>query len=209
MESQEKSTFSYPRSRALTLSALFACILAVFSIISIPIGITQVPVTLQVFVVFLIAMILGPKLGALSCAIYLLIGAVGLPVFAGASGGLGVLFGPSGGYLIAFPVAAFLGGSRCSRRALTKRKDLVKLSLAVSVALLVIYGIGVLWLTLYLRVTPYDGLLLGAVPFVPFDVVKAIFAVPVALQLRWAGLQLPLRATAAQNAERTRNDSKA
>ena len=84
----------YPRSRGIALSATFAALISVASPVSIPLGpITQVPITLQVFFVYLAGALLGARYGALSMVIYLVLGAVGLPVFAGPSFGTAVLLG--------------------------------------------------------------------------------------------------------------------
>src|SRR5256885_16857950 len=101
----------YPRSRGIALSATFAALISVASPVSIPLGpITQVPITLQVFFVYLAGALLGARYGALSMVIYLVLGAVGIPVFSGPSSGPAVLFGFSGGYLVAFPVDRLLPG---------------------------------------------------------------------------------------------------
>ena len=69
-----------------------------------------VPFTLQVLAVLLSGLVLGPRHGALAQAVYLLVGTVGVPVFAEFSGGLGVILGPTGGYLISYPIAAAVAG---------------------------------------------------------------------------------------------------
>ena len=91
------------RTQELARAALFAALIAICSWISIP---TAVPFTLQTFAVFLALGVLGGKLGALAVGVYLLLGAVGLPVFAGFSGGLGALLGATGGYLLGFLLTA-------------------------------------------------------------------------------------------------------
>ena len=91
------------RTQELARAALFAALIAICSWISIP---TAVPFTLQTFAVFLALGVLGGKLGTLSVAVYLLLGAVGLPVFAGFQGGLGALLGTTGGYLAGFLLTA-------------------------------------------------------------------------------------------------------
>ena len=91
------------RTRDLARAALFAALIAICSWISIP---TAVPFTLQTFAVFLALGVLGGRLGTLSVAVYLLLGAVGLPVFAGFQGGLGALLGATGGYLAGFLLTA-------------------------------------------------------------------------------------------------------
>lgn len=94
----------------LVLIGLFAAILAVMSQMSIPLP-SGVPVTLQTFAVALCGFVLGSRHGALSVLVYLLLGAVGLPVFAGFIGGAGILFGVTGGFLFGFLAMAALCGS--------------------------------------------------------------------------------------------------
>ena len=94
--SASKALFS-PKN--IAYMALFSALTAICSWISIP---TLVPFTLQTFAIFLMVGLLGTKRSLLSILIYLLLGAIGLPVFAGFSGGLGMLFGTTGGYLIGF-----------------------------------------------------------------------------------------------------------
>lgn len=91
------------RTRDLARAALFAALIAICSWLAIP---TAVPFTLQTFAVFLALGVLGGKLGTLTVAVYLLLGTVGLPVFAGFQGGLGALLGATGGYLIGFLLTA-------------------------------------------------------------------------------------------------------
>ena len=83
----------YPKTRGLALSASFAVLLGIFSLVSIPIPFDLVPVTLQVMGVFLIAALLGPYYGTLSCLIYLMFGAVGLPVFHSGTSGIPIILG--------------------------------------------------------------------------------------------------------------------
>lgn len=185
---------TYPKSKGLALVAVFTSILAFCALISIPITpISPVPITLQVFAVYLIVTLLGPRYGTYTCLLYLFIGAVGLPVFSGGDSGIGQIIGPSGGYLISFPVAALLGGYLSKGTGTSRRSELLRVSLANALSLAIIYTIGVLWLSLvYLHGNVYDGVLLGAVPFIPFDILKAIVAIPVSLRIRGAGLNLPV-----------------
>jgi len=99
------------RRRDLILAGLFAALTAIGARLAILLpGITGVPFTLQVVFVFLAGALLGPFPGAVSQLTYLLLGVIGIPVFARGTAGLGVLLGPTGGYLIAYPLAAFLVG---------------------------------------------------------------------------------------------------
>ena len=185
----------YPRSRGIALAATLAALISVASPINIPLDpITPVPITLQVFFVYLAGALLGARYGALSMVIYLVLGAVGIPVFSGPSSGPAVLFGFSGGYLFAFPVASLLGGYVARRRPATRRGDTIRVSLSALLSLLVIYVIGVVWLSYYLGLVLLDGVLAGAVPFIPLDLLKAVVAVPIAVRLRWSTLQLPVNA---------------
>ena len=93
---------------ALTAAAMMAAVLCVLGPLSVPVG--PVPVAMANFAVSLAAWLLGPRYGALSVAAYLLLGAVGAPVFAGAGAGAAVLFGPTGGYLIGYLAQALIGG---------------------------------------------------------------------------------------------------
>ncbi|MDQ4126909.1 MAG: biotin transporter BioY, partial [Actinomycetota bacterium] len=84
----------------MTRVALMAAVTAVAAQITIPLPFSPVPFTLQVPAVVLSGLLLGPRYGAVAQAIYVLLGAVGVPVFAGFKGGLGIIFGPTGGYLL-------------------------------------------------------------------------------------------------------------
>ncbi|NUL45112.1 biotin transporter BioY [Cellulosimicrobium funkei] len=95
----------------VALAGVFAALIAVCAMLPpIPVGGFGVPITLQTFAVMLTGLILGARLGFLSVALYVVVGLVGLPVFSGFNAGFGVLAGPSGGYLLAFPFAAALAG---------------------------------------------------------------------------------------------------
>jgi len=182
----------YPRSRGIALAATFAALISVVSPVSIPLGPLPVPITLQVFVVYLALALLGPWYGSLSMVIYLLLGAAGLPVFAGLSGGGSVLFGPLGGYLFGFVAACLVGGFVAGRRAETSRSDTLRVAVGSLVGLAVIYAIGVVWLSNYLGWSLSKGFALGALTFIPVDLLKAVVAVPVAVRLRRSNLQLPV-----------------
>ncbi|MGI6071133.1 MAG: biotin transporter BioY, partial [Blautia sp.] len=96
-------------TRQLAFAGLFAAILAVLSVIQIPMP-SGVPVTLQTFAVALCGCVLGRKWGFTATLLYVLIGTVGLPVFSGMKGGIGVLAGPTGGFLFGFLALAPLCG---------------------------------------------------------------------------------------------------
>ena len=144
------------------MAALFTALIAVGGLVALPFG--PVPFTLQVFFVLLAGLVLGPRLGALACALYLLLGLVA-PVYAGGTSGLGVLFGPTGGYLFGFVLAPLVAGllaGRAGRR--------FRLLLAAVAALVPIYALGATWLAWQLHIDDVRTVLLGGVvPFVPLD----------------------------------------
>ena len=156
---------------AMTRVALMAAFTAVAAQIAIPLE--PVPFTLQVLAVVLTGLLLGPRYGAVAMAIYLLVGAVGIPVFAGFRGGLGVLVGDTGGYLLAYPLAAALAGVAAGAVAnAPRRRALVVGFLWGSLALAVIYALGATWLAVLAGLSPGAALVAGVVPFVVFDLIK-------------------------------------
>jgi len=159
------------KTKGMILCALFAALTGVGGLIAIPLPFTPVPITLQTFFTFLAGAILGKYLGALSQVIYLLLGVVGLPVFAKGSSGIGAILGPTGGYLLGFIPAAFLIGWILERR---EKAPFGLVFLAMVVGLLGIYIPGVGWLMWVTRLSLVKSLLLGALPFLPGDAVKIV-----------------------------------
>ncbi len=160
----------------ITYTAIFTALTIVGAQIAIPIG--YVPVTLQVFFVLLSGLVLGSKLGCLSQVIYLLMGVIGFPVFAGFASGIVHLYGPTGGYLTAFPAAAFLVGWISE-----KRDNILFDSTASIIGIVVIYIFG--WLRLGLFMNDFKkAFIVGVVPFMIIDLIKAGVAVTVARKLK-------------------------
>ncbi len=162
------------RRLALVGIAGFAAALAAASQVAIPLPHNPVPITLQPLLVVLAGMMLGPVYGAASMVLYLLVGAAGLPVFApmGAPGILR-LIGPTGGYLLAYPVAAFVAGKHHLRsHGYTGR------SLAAGAGVAVLYVGGLAQLAI-LTGSLTQAALWGVVPFVALDAVKSLIAAAV------------------------------
>ena len=157
-------------TREISHVALFTALIAVGAFITIPLG--PVPFTLQPLFVLLAGLVLGSRLGALSVVAYLVLGLIA-PVYAGGASGLGVLFGPTGGYLLGFVLGALVAGAvGRSRDASTPR--LVMGGLA---GLLPIYVLGATWLAISLHATDLRLVLVGGVlQFLPFDIIKAVVA---------------------------------
>ena len=165
-------------SRDVAFAGLFAALTAVGAQISVPIG--PVPFTFQVFFVLLSGLLLGARLGFLSQLTYVLIGAVGFPVFAEFSGGFAHVYGPTGGYLLAFPIAAFLAGYVTEK----SEGSTVEMTAGVLLGLAVIYVLGWLRLGLFLAGDFGKAFSLGVLPFVPLDVLKAAIAVGIGKSVR-------------------------
>jgi biotin transport system substrate-specific component len=154
-------------------------LLAVSAQIKIPFY--PVPVTGQTLVVLLIGMTYGPRLGGATVAVYLLQGAMGLPVFAGAAVGLAALVGPTGGYLAGFLVAAVVMGFLAERGM---GRSVSSTVIAMVIGNAVIYAMGVLWLTSFIGME--KALTLGMAKFLYGDALKLVIAaclMPVAWQL--------------------------
>jgi biotin transport system substrate-specific component len=160
----------------MTRVALMAAVTAVAAQITVPIE--PVPFTFQVLAVILSGLLLGPRYGALAQAIYVLVGAVGVPVFAGFRGGLGIVFGDTGGYLLAAAVAGLAARSVANDQ---RRQALLASLLCGCAALAVIYALGATWLSVIAGLSPAAALATGVLPFVVFDLVKVVVAALVAV----------------------------
>jgi len=172
-------------TRELAVAALFTALLSVSAYIAVPVG--SVPFTLQVYVVLLAGMALGPRLGALSVVAYLVLGLVA-PVYSGGTSGLGVLFGPTGGYLFGFVLAAVVTG--CLARG--PHVGVPRLLIAGLAGLAPIYALGATWLAVQLHLSPSAALASGIAPFIWVDVLKAGAAALTAKALVSLPLGLPV-----------------
>ena len=156
--------------------------------VSIPLPFTDVPFTLQPMIVLLGGLALGPRLAVASQVLYLAAGIAGLPVFAASAtlpAGIGRLLGPTGGYLMSYPLAAcvvgYLGARGLDRRYATS-------VVAMLAGLAVVFACGVLWLSLL--VGPRAALVAGFYPFVVADVMK-VFAAAGVMPAVWRLLRTP------------------
>jgi biotin transport system substrate-specific component len=161
----------------------FAAATAFGAKVAIPLPGTPVPFTLQVAFVLLAGALLGARLGAASQLAYLAAGAAGAPVFA-AGGGLFYLLGPTGGYLLAFPLAAWVVGAVAGRAG-----GLMRLAIALVAGVAVIYGGGAAWLAV-LAGAPGRALLVGAAPFLALDLAKIVLVLLVCVRVRSRALAL-------------------
>ncbi|MGN0376149.1 MAG: biotin transporter BioY [Suilimivivens sp.] len=176
MTTQEKAQNNVSRGKTydMVYIAVFAVLMAICSWISIPM---TVPFTLQTFAVFLAVGVLGGKRGSMAVLIYILLGAVGIPVFAGFQGGIGVILGNTGGYIIGFIFSALVMWAM--ERLLGKKTWVLALSMVLG--LIVCYAIGTVWfMVVYAKNSGAVGLatVLGwcVIPFIIPDLVKIVLA---------------------------------
>ena len=165
----------------LVYISIGAALIAVCSWISIP---TAVPFTLQTFAVFFVLLLLGGERGTIATLIYVLLGAVGVPVFAGFKGGVGILFGNTGGYILGF---LFIGLIYTLFMRLPKKTMLIKVA-ALVLGLAVCYAFGTAWfMYVYMRSSGEVGLItvLGwcVFPFIIPDLIKMALAVVIAKRI--------------------------
>lgn len=161
--------------KTIVLCAMFAALCCATAPISIPLP-GGVPITLQTAAVFLAALLLGPLYGFVAVLVYVLLGAVGLPVFAGFSGGIGSLVGMSGGFIMSWPFAALLAGFIYFKFGRDK-KGVVKYAEMIVAMLLgsvVIYVVGLTQFIFLTKMSIQASLLACMVPFIPGDLLKMV-----------------------------------
>lgn len=156
----------------LVYAALFAALIAVLGLISIPLPFSPVPVTGQSLAIMLTGSILTVRQTAYSVLTFLLLGTAGAPVFAGMTGGIGILAGPRGGYLFGFLagaiVIALLKGQRSSKWRL--------LLANVSGGIFIVYIFGMAWLSFVTGMGLEKAFAVGVLPYIPGDLFKALAA---------------------------------
>lgn len=165
--------------RGLVYAALFGALTAAGAFIVIPLP--PVPITAQTFFMNVAALLLGGTLGALSQLIYVMLGVVGIPVFAGGKAGLGVLFGPTGGYLAGFVLAAFVVGTV---NRLKNNPGILWHIFSMLIGMFLIYVPGSSWLSFTAHMSFHKALAVGALPFIPGDLLKIALAALVSFKLK-------------------------
>jgi len=166
----------------IAVTALLAAVTCILGPIAVPVG--PVPISLTNLVIYFAIYLLGTRMGTVSYLVYLLIGAAGLPVFSGYSGGLMKLAGPTGGYLIGFIPMAILSGI-CLERS-HGRKWFAALGMAFGT--LVAYMLGTVWFVVLMKCGVWYALTVCVFPFVIGDAVKIVLALLIGSMLR-ASLQ--------------------
>lgn len=171
-------------TRTIVTSGLLVALLCVSVCFTIPLG--PVPFTLQTAVIILMALLLTPGQAAAACGVYLLMGAIGLPVFSGMTGGFGKFLGPTGGFLVSYPIAVACAAS--ARRAL-ERRGAPQLLCDVTAALAIIViadTLGWLWFMMLTQSDPLAAFLVTDAPFIAIDCAKGVLAIAVAAAIRRA-----------------------
>lgn len=187
MEQKTVSVKASAQIRAAVLCGLFAAFTAVFSQISLPIG--PVPISCSLIAVYLAGLFLPVKTAALSQLVYLLLGIVGVPVFAGFQSGAARLAGPTGGYLLVYPVMALILSlamviydKKLVRKPLAARAAYIVSAMLVS--LIVCYAAGTAWFTVFSGSTFQKALSLTVVPFIAGDIAKIVLCTVITLSAR-------------------------
>ena len=156
---------SKSKAYPIVLVGVFVAIISICAWISIPM--VPIPITLQTLGIFITASILGAKLGTVSIIIYILLGAVGLPVFSNFTGGFGILLSPTGGFIIGFIFTALTVGIITSFK-----NSILTNTLAMLLGLLLCYTFGTVWYCIYANVDFITAVLICVVPFLIGDAVK-------------------------------------
>lgn len=164
-------------------TALFAALICAGSVMAIPIG--PVPIVLQNAFAILAGLLLGPIQGASAVGLFLIAGALGLPVFSGGKSGFAVIAGPTGGYLTGYFIGALIAGMAVKRASKTDAMTAFPVIISATIAgFMCIYIPGILVLKKSLNISFAEAIAKGFVPFLIVDAIKILALVPITLKLR-------------------------
>jgi biotin transport system substrate-specific component len=169
------SHFASTLPRKIVVGVAATAAVAAAAHISVPLPFTPVPLTLQPLAVLGVGLLLGPVAGCLTMLAYLAEGAIGLPVFAPGLGGIAQLFGPTGGFLMAYPLVAAIAGG-IARVLQGKAKSFIAAFAGTAIATLVLFALGAGWLMHLLHLTIHQTWIAGVAPFLPGGVVDVVVA---------------------------------
>jgi biotin transport system substrate-specific component len=173
------SAISFLQTRAgrVTLAIAATGLVALCAHVAVPLPFTPVPLTLQTFAVLLIGFLLGPVAGFFSLLGYLAEGAIGMPVFSlHGAGGIAQLMGPTGGYLLAYPLVAAIAGYL----ARTLRRTWIAYAVAGTTATLLLFVCGAAWMIALLHTGIHATWIAAVAPFLPGEVIKICAAAGIA-----------------------------
>lgn len=173
-------------AKKIVFTALFAALTAVCGFISIPVPGTPIPIVLQNMLVVLTGLMLGPVWGVCATLLFLLAGALGLPVFSGGTGGIARLMGPTGGFLYGYALATLAAGTIAQRPRYGRKDSAIRLIVATVSGFVVMYVPGVIHFMRVIDKTFGQTMALCVVPYIPGDTVKAVLAILISAKLRKA-----------------------
>jgi|SRR6056297_611891 len=162
-----------------SLISLFAGLIAVSSYLVIPLPFSPVPITAQTIIIMLAGTFLKPIKALTSVGIFIFLGIAGLPVFSKGQSGLGVIAGPTGGYLIGFLFAVYIISI-----LVNKKHNFKNLLITFNLGTVIIYFFGVSWLSISLNISLKKAIITGFIPFIPGDIIKIIFTALLAKKLK-------------------------
>ncbi len=178
-------------TRDICQIGVFVVTAAVLAQIAFPLPFSPVPVSLGLLGTFVSGIFLRPKCAFFAQICYLTLGGMGLPIFGYFTGGLGILVGPTGGYLLAYPIMALIVAiavETCDRKLTSKpgRKKLAPpfIFCSLAIAMLACYALGTAWLAHLTKLPVPKALALAVYPFIPLDVLKMAFTAFALLPLR-------------------------
>lgn len=166
--------------KQMALLGLMTAILCMIAPFSVPIPGNLVPISMGTFGVYLISSLIGRKKGVLCVFLYLMLGMVGIPVFAGWSGGFHKLAGPTGGYLIGYLFIAFFTGLAAERF----QKKISLYSLGMVIGTIICYAFGTIWLSIQNATGIFETFSVAVLPFLPGDLIKIIAVVLILYPLK-------------------------
>jgi len=189
-------TFS---AKELSIIALFAVLTAVLAQIAMPLPFTPVPISFGLVAVYITGILLKPRHAVFAQICYLALGAVGVPVFGNFRSGIGALFGPTGGYLLVYPLMAWivsiaLNGPKSRQAELGQSKVFLffKAGMSICIAHILLYLGGTVWLSLTTGNTFVACLSLAVFPYIPLDILKILFCIFVIVPFRSRMLSMNL-----------------
>ncbi len=161
------------KTRELTMTAIIPAMMAATAGISIPMGLFP-PITMQTFFVMLAGLFLGARLGGLCMFVYVMLGAIGLPVFAGYQGGIGVILGPTGGFIISFIFSAFIIGKMKNVKIINRVN--IDIFLKLMIGNLIIYMFGCSYMAISLNMTLLSSIAI-MLPYLFGDLIKIMLVI--------------------------------
>ena len=175
------------KTKDFVICALFAAIICVSAVITIPLPFTPVPITLQVMTICIAGAVLGYKKGVIAVGIYILLGFIGIFVFSGMKSGPAVLFGPTGGYILGFlPMTFLIGFLACNLIKSENRISIkcIKYFIVMFLGLIVLYIFGTIQLMFIAHLNLMAALGTAVIPFLGFDIAKIVLATAISYFIR-------------------------